>query len=110
MSAKAYLQLLARRHDLDAFLDLPPEERELLEILAVQADLGNPMIVSQAIRLNRLASQATLHKRLKRLVHAGLVNLVHEGPNHRTKFIVPTKRAMVYFKHAGASLAQDRAA
>ena len=53
--------------------------------------------VSQAIALNKIASPATLHRKLDELREAGLIEQVFEGTDRRTKYLVPTKAVDFYF-------------
>jgi DNA-binding MarR family transcriptional regulator len=49
------------------------------------------------LRLNKIASPATLHRKLDELREAGLIQQVFEGKDRRTKYLVPTKEADAYF-------------
>ena len=55
------------------------------------------LTVSQAIALNKIASPATLHRKLDELREGGLIEQSFEGKNRRTKYLVPTKEADSYF-------------
>jgi DNA-binding MarR family transcriptional regulator len=70
----------------------------LLNEIAVQHFYGTNITVSQAMSLENIASPATLHRKLDELRKAGLIDLVFEGTNRRTKFLVPTKYADAYFE------------
>ena len=70
---------------------------QLLNELAVQHFDGKTLTVSQAIALNKIASPATLHRKLDELREAGLIEQVFEGTDRRTKYLVPTKAADFYF-------------
>ena len=69
----------------------------LLNEIALQHLAEKPLSVTHAMALKKLASPATLHRKLDELREAGLVDQVFEGKNRRTKFLVPTKLADAYF-------------
>jgi hypothetical protein len=71
---------------------------QLFNEIAVQHDDGKTLTVSQAIALNKIASPATLHRKLDELREGGLIEQIFEGQNRRTKFLVPTKVANAYFE------------
>ena len=66
---------------------------QLLNEIAVQHFDGKTLTVAQAIALNKIASPATLHRKLDELREAGLIQQIFEGKNRRTKYLVPTKAA-----------------
>ena len=101
-----YIDFLKARHELDVqVLNVPADERELLEIVAVHSAQGKKLTVSQFMGLTHLASPATLHRKMSDLLNKGLIALTHKGTNRRTKFIAPTVAAADYFAKAGAALA-----
>lgn len=70
----------------------------LLEKIAVQESIGQPLTVNHAMGLTSIASPATLHRRLDLLRDAGYINHVFKENNRRTKHLVTTHRADTYFK------------
>ena len=78
---------------------------QLLNELAVQHFDGKTLTVSQAIALNKIASPATLHRKLDELREAGLIEQVFEGTDRRTKYLVPTKAADFYFAKMSEAMA-----
>ena len=70
---------------------------QLLNELAVQHFDGKTLTVSEAIALKKIASPATLHRKLDELREAGLIEQIFEGKDRRTKYLVPTKLADAYF-------------
>ena len=70
----------------------------LLEEITVQNLDGKTLTVTQAMALKKLASPATLHRKIDALREAGLIDQVFEGKNRRTKFLKPTKIADSYFE------------
>ena len=78
---------------------------QLLNELAVQHFDGKTLTVSQAIALNKIASPATLHRKLDELREAGLIEQVFKGADRRTKYLVPTKAADFYFAKMSEAMA-----
>lgn len=74
------------------------EAKRLLEIIAIHEMNGEPMHVTEAMHLAHIASPATMHRKLDKLLDAGLVDLVFEGVNRRTKYLVLTNLAKKYFE------------
>jgi len=70
---------------------------QLLNEIAVQHFDGETLTVSQAIAMKRIASPATLHRKLDELREEGLIEQMFEGKDRRTKYLVPTKAADAYF-------------
>ncbi len=104
MSTDNYIEFLLDRQFLDLELGLRAEERELLEVIAAFAYNGMPLCVRGVMELAVLASPATLHRRLNTLLTAGLIKHVHEGGDMRTKFVMPTLKALEYFERAATAM------
>ena len=62
----------------------------LLMRIAMANDRNEPMNVTQAMGLKAIGSPAMLHRKINDLLHKGLVELVFEGTNRRTKYLVLT--------------------
>jgi DNA-binding MarR family transcriptional regulator len=77
---------------------------QLLNEIAVQHFDGKTLTVSQAIALKKIASPATLHRKLDELREGGLIEQTFEGKNRRTKFLVPTKAASTYFDRMSGAM------
>ena len=84
---------------LDAVSDIETQHTEqlpdldaqvLLMRIAMANDRNEPMNVTQAMGLKAIGSPAMLHRKINDLLHKGLVELVFEGTNRRTKYLVPT--------------------
>ena len=69
----------------------------LLNEIALQHLADKPLSVTHAMALKKLASPATLHRKLDELREAGLIEQIFVGKNRRTKYLVPTKDAHSYF-------------
>ena len=77
----------------------------LLNAIAVQHAVGNPLTVSQAMNLSQIASQTTLHRKLDELRIAGFIEQIFTGTNRRTKYLVPTPVAHAYFEKMSQAVA-----
>ena len=69
----------------------------LLEEITVQNLDGKTLTVTQAMALKKLASPATLHRKIDALREAGLIEQIFVGKNRRKKYLVPTKDTHAYF-------------
>lgn len=70
----------------------------LLNEIAVKHFERKNMTVSQAMSLKNIASPATIHRKIEDLLKVGLVDLIFEGKNRRTKFLAPNKSAKAFLK------------
>jgi hypothetical protein len=52
-----------------------------------------PLNVTQAMNLRHIGSPAMLHRKINDLLQWGMVDLVFEGGNRRTKYLEPTEKA-----------------
>jgi len=79
-------------------------ELKLLEMLAVASDDATPMNVGQAMSAEWIASPATLHRKIRKLIDSGYVSSDFLGTNRRTRFLVPTEKANEFFSRMGNSM------
>ena len=109
-----YMQFLKLLHTLEgqetssASMDL--DARKLLEVIAVRFDQKKPLTVTEAMALNHIASPATIHRKLDQLRELDMIETVFEGKNRRTKYLIPTENAHVFFEHVGKAMKQAVAA
>jgi len=74
---------------------LPDLDAQVLLIrIAMAHDKKLPMNVTQAMGLKTIGSPAVLHRKINDLLHKGLVELVFEGTNRRTKYLIPTSLSL----------------
>jgi len=103
-----YLRFLRIVQTLDgrknSLQDIDVTALQLLNEIAVRHFDGKTLTVSQAIALNKIASPATLHRKLDELREGGLIEQTFEGKNRRTKFLVPTKAAKAYFDRMSGAM------
>ena len=108
----AYLRFLNLLRGVEASL-LPPTldstAKALLERIACQHALGNPLTITEAMALGEVASPATIHRKIDDLRVAGLVDTEFQGDNRRTKYPTPTPRARKYFDKVNALLPRAQA-
>ena len=110
MNTNTYMKFLKSRHEIDDELVIAADERELLEVIAVNAYQGKPLTVMGLMGMVHLASPATLHRKMDNLITLNLIALHYEGKNRRTKYVKLTTNAYDYFDKAGAALEKARAA
>jgi hypothetical protein len=70
------------------------DARVLLMRIAVANDKKQPLNVTQAMSLKQIGSPAMLHRKINDLLRLEMVELVFEGSNRRTKYLLPTPRAL----------------
>ena len=74
---------------------LPDLDAQVLLIrIAMAHDKKMPLNVTQAMGLKGIGSPAMLHRKINDLLHKGLVELVFEGTNRRTKYLIPTSLSL----------------
>lgn len=81
-------------------------QRRLLELIAIRHASGKSITVSEAMESTSVASPATIHRKLDALRELGMIAPTFEGENRRTKYLVPTQTADVYFHKLGHLLHQ----
>jgi Fe2+ or Zn2+ uptake regulation protein len=106
-SKQIYLRFLNLIHALDGHgtaqaIDL--DAKKLLEVIAVYHAQEKPLTVTDAMALKSIASPATIHRKLDQLRELGMIDMVYEGKNRRTKFLVPTQTAHDYFEKVGEAM------
>ena len=74
---------------------LPDIDAQVLLMRVVMAhDKKQALNVTQAMNLKSIGSPAMLHRKINDLLHLNMVELVFEGSNRRTKYLLPTPQAM----------------
>jgi DNA-binding Lrp family transcriptional regulator len=79
--------------------------KKLLEIIAINSAQGQPLVVTQTMELSDIASPATIHRRISKLLKAGLIEVVKSDHNQKIKFLVPTQSSIDYFEKMGKLMA-----
>lgn len=104
-----YLQFLQSVHVMTArkrLIAMEPMARELLNEVAVQHWSGTPMTVTRLMELDRIASPATLHRKMQMLLGEGLIELIVDDGNKRSKFVHLSKKGGRYFDSLSNLMAQ----
>ena len=103
-----YLQFLSISRSLEITKktsnDVDATSMLLLNEIAVQHFEEKPMRVSDAMDLKAIASPATIHRKINELREAGLIDMVFQGQNRRTKYLIPTKSANAFFEKMSDSM------
>lgn len=103
---QAYLNFLAAQAAEKARLELSSNQVALLEYVFKESATGRVLRVQDLINLSNLASQATLHGALKRLIDKGLINTKLSKEDGRVKEIVLAPAGKQYFARLEAALAK----
>ena len=103
-NSRIYLRFLNLLEAVEQSPDLPQmdlECKKLLEIVAVRAQASQPLTVTEAMALDHIASPATIHRKLDQLKELKLIDSVYQGENKRTKYMMPSTKAIQYFDLMG---------
>ena len=73
-------------------------EESLLDHIALTMFKDQEMLVMDLIGLESLGSKATLHKRIKKLVIKGYIQLIIDTQDERKKNVVLTPKAYRYYE------------
>ena len=105
--ASAYLRLIQVVHRLESqgpFQRLDAETVRLLETITVAHFEGQAMTVSGAMQLSRIASPASIHRKLEQLRIASLITHEFNEGNRRTKYLAPTVQSLKHYDQLSAEL------
>ena len=108
-SKQVYMRFLSILHALEGRDEVPPmdlDAKKLLEVIAVRHEHKQPLTVTEAMALSSIASPATIHRKLDQLRDMGMVTSVFDGNNRRTKYLIPTDAAHMYFASVGQAMTQ----
>lgn len=93
-----YLHFYECATHIDSKLNLDLNEISMLNLVAKAYSTKRAIFVSDLIRQNKVASQATLHKALKKLIAKKLVYSIADGGDARRRRIVLTPQALLRYK------------
>ena len=68
----------------------------LLMHVCIANEKKKPLNVTQAMNMKSIGSPAMLYRKINVLLSLELVELVYEGSNRRTKYLIPTPKALVF--------------
>ncbi len=88
----------------DSHVILNPNQRALLNAIALAWHQGHPMSVRQAISIKKLGSAATLHKRLAILRTEGYLEEFNTQGDKKTKLLRLTPKTLLCYETLGALL------
>ncbi len=106
ISCSAYMRFLALRHALD-FKTMGKANNcavQLLEEIALAEFNGAAYSVTQVMALERVASPATIHRKLQDLLKSGMVEMRSLDGNRRTKLVFLSRSGYKYFEKRAALL------
>ena len=63
-----------------------------------------PLAVTEAMSLAAIASPATIHRKIDELVEKGLVQHEYRDGNQRTKYLIPTMKALDHYAKLGKAI------
>lgn len=101
---KQFLRLEQRVVHLSEAEEFSAIERAHFEFIVLAWGQGKPLTVSNAMRIDRLGSTATQHKRVVRLRKMGFIENQYQLDDHRIKFLVPTAKGLKYVSLIGQLL------
>ena len=104
-----YLNLLQGLFHLEKFPTMTVLSKLILDQIALHEDIGKPLTVREMIRVDQIASPATLHKHLASLRTAGYVIARSEGCDRRTKYLVLSSMGRQYMKTLSKAIVQAAA-
>lgn len=102
-----YFRYLILLRAVESELDYPPIdliEKQLLNHLLINQNLGNTQLVGDLIHLESIGSQATLHSRIKRLTEKGYLELKPSMQDGRKKHVLLSKKSMKHFTKLSACI------
>lgn len=99
-----YMKLIEIRQKIDSKTNLSVDEKNLLEIIAMRSYKGQPLKVMDAMSLSDVASPATIHRRLDNLEFKGFITRNNISGDIRSKHLIPTKRAILYFQKIDSAI------
>lgn len=108
---KVYLDFLSVSHSLESLSKdmskLDATEKYLLQCIALRNYQGKNLKVTEAMSLSKVASPATIHRKLKNLINLGFITQEFEEANRRTKYLVPTNLTDKYFTSLGVAMRES---
>jgi len=107
----SYLKFIKFKHTLtDQFTSvflINDRELLLLEIIELKHLAKEELTITEAMKIAKCGSPATINRSLRVLVDAGLIDVFFKGKNRRTKYLAITEKTTQYFSSLGAALIQS---
>jgi len=95
---RAYLQFFYSAREIDSFYELETTEILILNLISAIYLENKRLNVSALIAHKEIASPASIHGALKKLIKKKLVNLSYDEDDERVKYPVPTEKALERLK------------
>jgi DNA-binding MarR family transcriptional regulator len=95
---RKYLQFVERAQKINQKFDLSQYEIQMLDVAGRAHFLEGPIFVGDLIYHSSIASQATLHAAVKKLINKDLLCTERHEGDGRTKKIALTKAALERYK------------
>lgn len=89
-----YLNFSEQAHEINKKHELSHNEIQILDLMAKAQFLERPVVVGDLIRQRNIASQATLHAVVKRLINKNLLYVIAGKCDRRIKQLVLTKESL----------------
>ncbi len=99
-----FLNLSQAVQGLSSQPQLDADEEQMLNTLSLHWYQEKTLSVTEAMQLAHLGSPATLHRRIMSLRNLGLIEIAAAEDSTRTKLLVPSSKALSYFKRLGQSI------
>jgi DNA-binding transcriptional ArsR family regulator len=104
----AYLRFIKSKHMLvDEFKrvhGVDKRELHLLEIIGLKNEEKESLMITEVMYVSQCGSPAAIHRSLRILKDAGLVEVLFEGKNRRSKYLAVSEKTSEYFSSLGAAL------
>ncbi|QWD89986.1 hypothetical protein [Polynucleobacter sp. MWH-Braz-FAM2G] len=99
-----FVQLAESFDQMNLSSKLDHVERELLDRLITAYYNNEFPLMGDLTALKTIASQATLHARIKSLIAKGFIDLVADDDDSRKKHLVPTNLALMFYQNLSDAL------
>ncbi len=93
-----YLEIIRKSYPTGLILSVDPISCLILDEIALHEKNENPLTITSMMAFLHIASQATIHRKLKQLISDGYVKSECVGANRRTKHLTVTRLALRYYK------------
>lgn len=103
-----FLNLVKAIRDLPTFPMLDAVEQSLLDSFAAVWHTGKQITVLEAMHMSKEISPSTVHRRLKTLRAKGMIMLINDTTDSRTKYVMPTPLANQFFDQLGQCMEAAR--
>jgi DNA-binding MarR family transcriptional regulator len=95
---KKYLIFIEQSNQINQQFELSDREIKLLDLVGMTYYSRRTLFVGDLISNRNIASQATLHATLKKLIHKKLLSIKTDTEDGRAKIVTLTKQALDRYK------------